>query len=174
MHTIFLDRDGIINDVVVRDSGVSSPRTLDEFILRQDFHACYKGLLSGRFRLFVVSNQPDVSRNLLSVSTLEQMSEVIRQAFAIEEIRYCTHDDAHQCHCRKPKPGMLLDLMHKHRIAPAAATIIGDSWKDIEAGKGAGVRTILLSTHYNAKCPVPPDLTVDSLAALKEEDIRPG
>jgi D-glycero-D-manno-heptose 1,7-bisphosphate phosphatase len=77
IKTIFLDRDGIINDVVLRDSKVESPRTVSEFKIRPEFINFYKEIDTGGFNLFVISNQPDIARNKMDIKELEIMTEQI-------------------------------------------------------------------------------------------------
>ena len=163
MHTIFLDRDGIINDVVVRDSGISSPRSLDEFILREDFHACYKGLLSGRFRLFVVSNQSGIARGFFDIAfvqkthiTLDAMLQ--SHGIFIKQWYFCPHHPSEginkefikDCSCRKPKPGMLLQAAQEHDLDLSRSLLFGDQESDLCAGRAAGC-TVYNIAHYANK-----------------------
>ena len=169
IKTIFLDRDGIINDVVIRDSVISSPRHPGEFHITEDFPHLYE-VIRG-LNLFVVTNQPDVSRKLLDESILEKIHQSLQSRFEFREVAYCPHDDAAQCDCRKPKPGMILRLLEKYSLRPSEAVIIGDSGKDILAGQAAGIRTVYCRRTYNDPGDCHPDLTVDGLlefAKLKE------
>ena len=174
-RNIFFDRDGVINDVVIRDSLVSSPRRLDEFRIRNEFVEFHASLCRGdamhrpAINTFVVSNQPDVARGLLSEEDLAAMSDALTQQFQFKEILCCTHDDSHACSCRKPLPGMIIYLLDKYGISAADSLLIGDSHKDILAGKAANVTTVLLRTSYNRdRIPsgVEPDFTVSNLAEL--------
>lgn len=167
VQAIFLDRDGIINEVVLRDGKVSSPRTIDEFRLRTDFIEFYRELRSADLRLFVVSNQPDVSRNLLQPSMLESINERLQQEFAFDEILYCTHDDAACCECRKPKPGMIISLLEKYALDRERVIFVGDSEKDVQAGRTAGVTTVFLRCPYNAETR-DAEFTVHSLREILE------
>lgn len=164
IKTVFLDRDGIINEPVMRSSIVSSPRALSEFKLAHDFPELYERI-SG-LNLFVVSNQPDVARGLLTQSVLSQINAFLSERFCFREIIYCVHDDEHNCSCRKPKPGMIQTLLRKHDLAADEAVIIGDSYKDILAGQGAGVRTIYCRRSYNSTISCEPDYLVNGLAEI--------
>jgi len=161
IKTIFLDRDGIINDVVVRDSGISSPRSLAEFRITDDFPQLYSRIRN--FDLFVVSNQPDVSRNQLDKEVLNKFNELLLERFDFREIIYCTHDDADNCPCRKPKPGMILSTLDQYNLSANEAIIIGDSYKDILAGQSAGIRTIYCQRSYNATISCEPNHIVRGL-----------
>lgn len=164
IRTLFLDRDGIINEPVVRGSVVSSPRSFDEFRLTSDFRQLYEGIKG--CALFVVSNQPDVARGLLAREVLNRIDESLQSEFAFREIIYCTHDDADQCNCRKPKPGMITQTLDKYRIKPDEAAIIGDSYKDILAGQAAGIGTIYCRRSYNSTISCKPDYIVDGLPEI--------
>lgn len=166
MNTIFFDRDGVINDVVMRDGLVSSPRTLSEFCLRSDFMATYEKIRAFDLNLFVVSNQPDVSRSLLSEEILAEMTKLLDERFRFTEVVYCLHDNEEQCLCRKPKPGMLNYLVEKYNIDRCKAIFIGDSKKDVLAGTGAGIRTVYLRQPYNQELGCEPDFIVDRLVEI--------
>jgi D-glycero-D-manno-heptose 1,7-bisphosphate phosphatase len=165
IDAIFLDRDGVINEVVLRDGIVSSPRSLHELIVREEFIEFHHEVRKFPTRLFVVSNQPDISRKLFEQSVLTKIDERLQQFFAFDEIVYCTHDDDACCECRKPKPGMIISLLQKHRINPERAIFIGDSKKDVLAGQAAGVTTVFLRRPYNAGA-VDAEFTVDSLREI--------
>lgn len=165
---IFLDRDGIINSVVMREDVVGSPRNLQEFEIRDDFVEFYNQISEKNLTLYVVSNQPDIRRGLMQEDTLIEMSNVLLSRFQFAEILYCRHDNSDCCACRKPKPGMLIELLHKFGIEPEDALMVGDSPKDIEAAHAANVKSVLLKTQYNmpyaeAKQPT---LIINSLSEL--------
>jgi D-glycero-D-manno-heptose 1,7-bisphosphate phosphatase len=164
IKTVFLDRDGIINQVVMRGSIVSSPRTVAEFQVTQDFPVLYESIRD--LRLFVVSNQPDVERGLLDVTALHEFAAILKNQFDFEEIIYCTHDDSAKCACRKPQPGMILATLKKHGLEPDEAVIIGDSYKDILAGQAAGIRTIYCLRSYNSSISCEPDFVVKGLQEI--------
>lgn len=163
---IFLDRDGIVNEVVMRGDVGGSPRTLDEFRIREDFSRLYQKLISCPFRMIVVSNQPDVRRNLMSQGNLDLITSAILEKFPKLEFMYCIHDDRDQCSCRKPKPGMLTKGLKKYELSPERAVMIGDSYKDVEAGRGAEVKTVLLRTSYNREEICTPDFTINDLSEV--------
>ena len=75
----------------------------------------------------------------------------------------CLHNDADNCSCRKPKPGLLLEAAAKHGIDLKASYFVGDRWKDVHAGKAAGCRTIFVDYGYVQDRPAEPDRGVASL-----------
>lgn len=167
IDAIFLDRDGIINEVVLRDGTISSPRTLGEFKLRSDFVDFYSEARKLSLRFFVVSNQPDISRNLMQLDTLQSIDATLREQFSFDEIVYCTHDDAAACVCRKPKPGMIISLLEKYELDPQRVIFVGDSSKDVLAGRAAGVTTVFLRCSYNADT-TGAEFTVNSMREILE------
>lgn len=166
VNTVFFDRDGVINEVVLRAGLVSSPRSYDEFRLRHDFVATFEKIRNRDINFFVVSNQPDVSRGLLSSDALAEMTQLLQERFKFKEVVYCLHDNDDQCLCRKPKPGMLNYLVEKYAIECGRAIFIGDSAKDVLAGSAAGIRTIYLRQKYAQLSGCQPDFIVDSLAEI--------
>jgi len=146
---VFLDRDGVINEVVVRDGKPTSPRTLDEFRFVDGITEALERLRVAGYRLFVLSNQPDVARGLLHQSVLERMTRRIVTALPVERVLTCVHDEKDGCACRKPRPGMLHEVAAAEGIQLSRSFMIGDSWKDVQAGRTAGCRTILLRREYN-------------------------
>lgn len=168
IKTIFFDRDGVINEVVMRGTVVASPRSVAELKLRKDFLEFYSKIAAAQLNLFVVSNQPDVARNLMTADDLGAITNNITEQAQFKEVRYCTHDNAEECHCRKPKPGMIVDLLEKYNLSPSEAIIVGDSYKDILAGNAAGIGTVYLLGSYNASVDCDPHLTVRSLQDITQ------
>jgi len=166
LKTLFLDRDGIINEIVMRDGGVSSPRTTAEFVIRSDFIEFYERLALTSLSIFVVSNQPDVSRGSITKGDLEQIVDVMKARFKFTEIVHCVHDDDDACKCRKPKPGMISGFLEKYDLRADEAIIIGDSYKDILAGKAAGIRTVYLQQGHNVLASCEPDYVVNKLTEV--------
>ena len=145
---IFLDRDGVINEVVIRDNLISSPRNVSEFRFRNDFIDFIENIDIEK-DIFVVTNQPDIKRGLLKNDDLLAMHQIIISSFAIKEIVFCPHDDEDKCKCRKPLPGMINQIINEYNLTRSDCCLIGDSHKDIFAAKSAEVDTMLLKTKYN-------------------------
>jgi len=113
--------------------------------------------------VIVVTNQPDVRTGIQKKEVLDTMHSFIRKALNIDDIKVCLHIDEDKCDCRKPKPGMLLDASHEHGIQLSDSFMVGDRWKDIDAGKNAGCRTILIKSQYEEKQANNPDCIAASL-----------
>lgn len=166
IKNIFLDRDGIINNVVIRNSKVESPRNFKEFCVKDEFREFYDQVSLRDINLFVISNQPDISRGLMSENELNLMTDKLKLEFVFKEILYCKHDDKDDCYCRKPKPGMIIKIMEKHNLKADETIFIGDSWKDIDAGKNSNIRTVFLSQPYNASSKTEADLIINNLSEI--------
>lgn len=147
---VFLDRDGVLNDIVERDGKPASPRHVDELRIAADAPAALARLKAAGLRLFVVTNQPDVARGLMSGEALDGIHAALASALPVEEISACRHDNADDCACRKPKPGLIVELARRHGIDLSRSWMIGDQDRDTTCGRAAGVRTILLSRTYNS------------------------
>lgn len=146
---IFLDRDGIVNDVIHRNGIVSSPRSLEEFKFRDDFLNFAKNI-DKNHNFFLVTNQPDVKRNLLKLDDLQSMHDQLMNILPFKKLFVCVHDDEDNCSCRKPKPGMILEAISTNNLQHNECIMIGDSIKDIESASSAGIDALLLETNYNS------------------------
>ena len=165
-RAVFLDRDGILNVAVVRQGRPLAPLNLESFRIAQDAAACLGDLKRSGFHLIVVSNQPEVARGRLPRPTVEQMHERLRSALPVDDILVCFHDTRDQCNCRKPQPGLLFEAQAKYSLDLSRSFLIGDRWRDIEAGNAAGTRTVLVDRCYLERGPSsPPAAQVRSLRA---------
>jgi D-glycero-D-manno-heptose 1,7-bisphosphate phosphatase len=93
-----------------------------------------------------VTNQPDVARGTQRREVVEDINARLCQQIALDEIVVCYHDNADKCSCRKPKPGLLLKAADNWGVDLRASFMVGDRWTDIEAGYGAGCRTVLIGS----------------------------
>ena len=148
-RAVFLDRDGVINRVIMRGGKPYSPRTLSDFRFTDGVKEVLIRLKEVGFLLIIVTNQPDISRGLITWDQLNAIHDLIRRELPVDDIIVCPHDDSDNCDCRKPKPGMIVDSARKCGIDIGNSYMIGDTWKDMEAGRMAGCDTILLDASYN-------------------------
>jgi D-glycero-D-manno-heptose 1,7-bisphosphate phosphatase len=169
---VFLDRDGVLNAVVRRGEVISSPRSLDELQIEPEAPAALARLRDAGFRLFVVTNQPDVSRGKMSAAALAAIHQRLAEVLPVDEISACLHDNADNCACRKPKPGQLLDLAARHDLALVDCWMVGDQDRDIDCGRAAGVRTVLLSRDYNSGARAGADVTTATLSQAVDAILR--
>lgn len=122
-----------------------------------------RALRTAGWVLVIATNQPDVATGLQRREVVDAMHQRLRDAHLVDDIKVCFHVDADHCACRKPLPGMLLDAAHEHGIDLRASWMVGDRWRDIEAGQAAGCRTLFIDYHYPEKRPVA-DHIIASLA----------
>ncbi|HKZ06986.1 MAG TPA: HAD family hydrolase [Methylomirabilota bacterium] len=161
-RAVFLDRDGVLVEAFVRGNRAYAALTLEEFRLCPDAAPQVERLRAAGLLPIVFTNQPEVARGTLTPATLESMHQRLRGSVAVADIFVCPHDDAADCACRKPRPGMLHAAAARWGLDLAACHVIGDRWRDIEAGRRAGCRTVLLERSYSG-CDSA-DQTVASLA----------
>ncbi|HEY2817074.1 MAG TPA: transaldolase [Casimicrobiaceae bacterium] len=162
-RAVFLDRDGVVNSAIIRDGKPYPPAGLAELQIPAGTREALLRLKGAGYALIVVSNQPDVARGQTSRETVEAINSRLAATLPIDEFRTCFHDGDGCCDCRKPKPGMLLAAAQSHGIDLARSFMIGDRWRDIDAGVAAGCKTIFLDADYSERRPAKFDYAVASL-----------
>jgi D-glycero-D-manno-heptose 1,7-bisphosphate phosphatase len=165
---VFLDRDGVLNRAFVRDGKPYPPAGLEEFEILPGVVQAANALHSAGFRLIVVTNQPDVSKGTQSREVVERMHARLREVLPIDDIRTCYHADNDNCDCRKPKPGMLIAAAREHNLDLCASFMVGDRWRDVEAGRTAGCRTIFIDRNYGEQRAEQPDIVATSFPEASE------
>jgi D-glycero-D-manno-heptose 1,7-bisphosphate phosphatase len=150
-RAVFLDRDGVINSVVWRGGEPGSPRSPEEFRIDPGARAPLECLRDAGFRLFVITNQPDLARGFLDQCALKGMNEQLITQLPIEAVAVCPHDDRDECNCRKPQPGMLEQLATDKALELSRSFVIGDTWRDMGAARAAGCIAIILDRNYNCR-----------------------
>ena len=160
---VFLDRDGVINRAFVSDGRPKAPLSVKELEILPGVETALHRLADAGYARVVVTNQPDVGRGRLDRAVVESMHARLLSTLALDEVRACYHGgDDEDCPCRKPRPGMLLALP---AYDLARSVMVGDRWRDVEAGRQAGCRaTILVDYGYQEPLPHEPDARVASLA----------
>jgi D-glycero-D-manno-heptose 1,7-bisphosphate phosphatase len=161
---VFLDRDGTLNVAVVRDGHPFSPQSAAEFQLYGDVQAACRALRQAGYVLVVATNQPDVGRGLQSQSAVEEIhAKLLSLVPEIALIEVCYDPGGgKESRRRKPAPGMLLDAAAALGLDLARSWMIGDRWRDIDCGHGAGVRTVFIDRGYSEELRSAPDLVVKS------------
>jgi transaldolase len=161
---VFLDRDGVLNEPVVRAGKPYPPAGPGELVLCAGAERAVAELRAAGFALIVVTNQPDVARGTTPRATVDAINAKLRALLALDDVLVCAHDDADACGCRKPKPGLLRDGARLHDVDLRASYLVGDRWRDIEAGAAAGCRTVLVDRRYAERASsVAPDARVASV-----------
>jgi D-glycero-D-manno-heptose 1,7-bisphosphate phosphatase len=160
---VFLDRDGVLNEAIVRNGNPYPPRDLSELIITPGARAALDELKREGFLLIAVTNQPDVARGKANRADVDKINARLAAILPLDGIEVCEHDDKDQCECRKPKPGMILHARQKLGVDLAGSFMVGDRWRDIEAGRRAGCRTILIGDGYGESFPSAPTINLASL-----------
>lgn len=160
---VFLDRDGTINAGFVRGGKSYPPATLAEFALLPGAAAAIGDLRRAGYLAIVVTNQPDIATGKQNRATLDAINARLVELTGVDDVRVCPHVDADGCDCRKPKPGLLLGAARDHGIDLSRSYMVGDRWRDVDAGRAAGCRTLLVEMDYDERRSEP-DWSVASLA----------
>lgn len=156
---MFFDRDGTLIEAPIIDGKPRAVRTVPEIVLAPGARQVCGELEELGVPLFIVTNQPDVVRGLTTQYVVEQIDAAVVQALRITDLAVCwTDDDADPR--RKPNPGLITELAERHRIDLRRSVTVGDRWRDIEAGRRAGTRTVFIDRDYDEQRPVAPDLVV--------------
>ena len=165
-EAVFFDRDGVINQALVRGGHPYSPANLEQFTWVKGIHDVCEQLKSVGFVLFGATNQPDVGRGLQSLAGVETLHAKIMEELPLERIYSCYHDGIDECNCRKPKPGMLLKAANQYGVDLTRSWLIGDRWKDIDAGNAAGCATVFVDYGYDEELNTFPDHRVSDVREI--------
>ena len=160
---IFLDRDGVINKIFIKNGKPFSPSSFTEMEILSGVKESITMLHKLDFVCLVVTNQPDVSRGKIEKKTVIKMNNYLKDEIKLDDIFVCYHDDHDNCKCRKPKPGLLLEAAKKWDVDLKKSYMIGDRSKDIESGRCVGCKTIFIDCNYKETKPKKPNFTTDSL-----------
>ncbi|MDP2941704.1 MAG: HAD family hydrolase [Candidatus Omnitrophota bacterium] len=180
MKVIFLDRDGVINRYPGDKEYVKSWK---EFQFLPGVRPALKKLCLAGFKLYIVSNQAGVGKKIYTRAALDEITrkmlrDLMEYGVEIAGVGYCTHRPEEECLCRKPKAGLIDAVVEKlrragKRIDLKKSFFIGDTIRDIQAGKEARLKTILVFSgkekqKNKSSWRVVPDLTAQDLAAAAD------
>ena len=145
---VFLDRDGVLNEALVIDGRPHPPESADDLIVRPDTIEACKCLHDAGLLLVVVTNQPDIARGQQTWEGVEAINTELRRRLLLDDVLVCPHDDGDHCACRKPAPGLIVDGAATWNIDLGMSVMVGDRWRDVEAGKRAGCAVVLIKHDY--------------------------
>jgi D-glycero-D-manno-heptose 1,7-bisphosphate phosphatase len=151
MKLVILDRDGVIN----RDSDHFIKNTTEWKPIPGSLEAIAK-LNHAGFRVVVASNQSGIGRGFLDMGALNAINDKMYRVLAqvgghIDALFYCPHAAEENCDCRKPKPGMFIDIAQRFNVDLAGVPSVGDSLRDLQAAVAAGAQPMLVLTGKGAK-----------------------
>ena len=169
---VFLDRDGVLNAAVIVAGRPHPPRTVEEMtVLPGVAEACAR-LRAAGFRLVCITNQPDIARGTASAQAVDAINEQLRTSLGLDLVAVCPHDDGDGCGCRKPKPGLILDAAAQLDLDLDRSVVVGDRWRDVEAGQRAGCSTVFIDRGYAEPRPQSADAIAASLVEAVPDIIR--
>jgi histidinol-phosphate phosphatase family protein len=167
-RAVFLDRDGVLNRAEVRDGAPRPPSEVRDVAILPGVEDACRRLADAGWLLFVVTNQPDIARGTATRDAVDAINETVVAGLPVTEVVVCPHDDSDACSCRKPLPGMLLDTAARWDLDLTGSVMVGDRWRDVEAGKRAGVRTMFIDHGYAEALHSTPDHVVAGLADVAD------
>jgi D-glycero-D-manno-heptose 1,7-bisphosphate phosphatase len=163
---VLLDRDGIINQSVVREGRPFPPNSLGDFRFVEMIHDSLETLKKRGYLLIIFTNQPDVARGTKSIAGVNVLNDYICQNLPIDKVYTCFHDNNDNCDCRKPKPGMILQAAKDYNLDLSLSYVVGDRWRDIDAGVAAGCKTVFVDYGYDESLRGKPDFTIMKVSEL--------
>lgn len=171
-RAVFLDRDGVLLPAPVRD-GV--PRSIEgerDFELLPGVEEACRSLKAAGYLLVVVTNQPDIARGTVKMETVERINGRLRSTLPLDDVRVCPHDDVDDCDCRKPRPGLLVEAASDWEVHLGRSFMVGDRWRDVEAGRRAGCKVVFIDRGYEETPAVEPDAVVPGLPEAADWILR--
>lgn len=167
---IFIDKDGTVVDNSLYPTVIPSDQIMEDEVIEGLLYLQGKG-----FKLILVSNQPWISKGRLSKEQVKEVFEsVVRKlgdfGVRINGYYYCPHQSSDSCECKKPKPKLIHDAAKEHTIDITKSYIIGDMASDIQAGKHAGLKTILVKTGRGKDFmdTTNPDFVIENINKISE------
>lgn len=145
---VFIERDGILNQIRVDRQHQVSPLTLEEFHVNEAMAPLLGKLKAGGLVLIATTNQPGLSRGYQSRRELDRMHDLLCRTLPLDDILVCPHDETDRCSCRKPKPGLLVEAAFKWHLELDRSFVISDKWQDAEAARAAGGISLLLQSAW--------------------------
>ena len=139
---VFIERDGVLNQVRLERQNCVSPLTLEDFRVNREAVPLLQKLKAEGLLLLVTTNQSGLSRGYQSRRELDRMHELLRATFALDDIFVCPHDETDACSCRRPKPGLLVEAGFKWRLDLDRCFVISDKWQDAEAARAVNCTSL--------------------------------
>ncbi len=159
----FLDRDGVVNASLIKENVPCPPSNISEVEILPGVREAIEILHFNNYLPVVITNQPDVSRGTLELSDVQLINDYIGIESGVSNFYICPHDDIDQCGCRKPKPGLIHVAVAELGIDLSRSFLVGDRWRDIEAGQAVGLPSFFIDYSYRETQPKLPFIRVTSL-----------
>lgn len=163
-RAVFLDRDGTLNHNEVVEGKPVGPSRLEDFRILPGVAEALDRFRAAGFLNIVITNQPDLTTGDIPADVIEAMHMRLRDELALDDIVICPHAKDAGCPCRKPEPGLLFTAAETWGIDLERSVMVGDRWRDINAGKAAGCSTVHIDKGYTGEPEVRgADFTVSSI-----------
>ena len=171
MRLVILDRDGVINQD--SDDFIKSP---EEWIPIPGSLEAIARLCRAEFRIVIITNQSGLARGMFTIDTLNRihtrmLEHIHQKGGEIDAIMICPHGPDDNCDCRKPRPGMFLELARRLKINLNDVPAVGDSIRDVEAARAAKALPVLVKTGKGAQTMKLLSATEDSSTVPVFEDL---
>jgi D-glycero-D-manno-heptose 1,7-bisphosphate phosphatase len=160
---VFLDRDGVLNRSTLVDGVPKPPISISDIQILDGAIEAIQLLKDSNYVPVVVTNQPDISRGIISLELVQSINQKIGDLAGINHFYVCPHDDRHLCRCRKPKPGLIQLAASELNLELKGSILVGDRWRDIEAGQALNLTSYFIDYSYDEKQPNLPYVKVSSL-----------
>jgi len=147
-QAVFIERDGILNQVRIAGRSQVPPMSLAE--LRPNFEAApgLQTLKDAGFLVIATTNQPGLSRGDQSRRELDMMHDLLRARFPLDDILVCPHDEIDQCPCRKPQPGLLIEAAYTWHLSLDQCFVVSDKWQDAGAARLVGCTSLVIDSPW--------------------------
>ena len=168
-RAVFIERDGILNEVPGATANNGSPHSFAEFRIKPAARGMVRQLKAAGFLVVATTSQPGLSRGTLDRRELDAMHDALRRAMPLDDILVCPHDADDECPCRKPQPGLLIEAAFKWHIDLHYSYVISDKWQDAAAAHSTNCTSVLLRSPFIGNGHH--DMIRDSLSEIVEEII---
>ena len=167
-RAIFFDRDGTLIKSRIIDGKLIAFRDICDFNIATDARKILLELKSRGYKLILVTNQPDVSRGLVTKFFVDNINDFLKMHLELDLIKVVYQLEEDDPERYKPAPGMLLEAAAELDLDLEKSFMVGDRWRDIDAGKNANCKTVLLNSQNIEGIRQNPDFEIDELAELLE------
>lgn len=146
---VFVERDGVLNEVRIAGRSQMPPLRLEEFQIREGVREPLEKLKAAGYLILVTTNQPSVGGGLLPRRELDRMHATLRRALPIDDILLCAHEESDRCNCRKPGAGLFTEAAFRWHLDLERSFTISDKWQDSSAAFVAGCNSVLIKSPWN-------------------------
>jgi D-glycero-D-manno-heptose 1,7-bisphosphate phosphatase len=160
-RAIFIERDGILNELSTETKKPIPPRTLEEFRVKSEAGPALYELKAAGFILIATTNQPGLSCGYQSRRELDRIHDVLRRRLPLDDLMVCPHDESDYCPCRTPRPGLLIEAAFKWQVNLEYSFVVSNKWQDAEAARFVGCTSLLVNSPWVGK--VHPDYLISGL-----------